>query len=93
MSMSIVFFDDGQSDGPFQIATGNGWAEIVEVSKDLPRLSELIESGQTTDTYALRKEIDELLARHFQSSTLRSTLNGLVEKLGIGSPSEEAVIV
>lgn len=91
LSVSFVGAPDGD-DGPFQLATANGWKEFAawaEQHADCPALQALVRDG-TCNSRELAEElerVDEPI-----SSNVSDTLDGLVQLLGDGDPAERVLV-
>lgn len=81
--------------GTFSLASSNGWlafANWAESQPDAPKLKELCTIGGCVDTEALRVELEVAL----ESDTpiyVADTAQGLLDSIGMGDPTEEAVVV
>lgn len=98
MSVSIEFVDNGGTDGPFQLASNNGWTLVVEWANKLPAkfnaVKKLCQDGEVEDTAELSSQLNDALISQYAPSNenVYKTLAELCEVLGQGAEEELAVV-
>jgi hypothetical protein len=97
LSIQFTGAADG-GDGPFPLASANGWALFAEWAAALPAAASravraLADAGEVTGTDALAAELAAALAAHPpENPAVADTARGLAELVGGGDPGETATV-
>ena len=91
--VSIKFIQGQEEDGPFSLATTNGWSLFRAWARQSKALSQLFTSGIYVGTDRLSKALIEAIRQFPPRGSVLSTVNGLGRILGVGDQSETAVIL
>lgn len=96
MAYSMIFrAPDIQDPELFSLCSIQEWTNLSEwvSEQDAPKLTELVEQGEVTDTLALSIELDDLLATISPPEDIKRILEDLVGMLGSGDRKEIASLV
>jgi hypothetical protein len=98
MSLSVMFHGapDGD-DGPFQLASGSGWAAFGEWAESLAKshlLKELVEDGTVSDSGKLSKQLKKALRKSPPDNPdVEDTARQLLKRLGVGRGEESVTVI
>lgn len=95
MSVAVRFWGDGD-DGPFQVATANGWRLFCEWASKLPgfpALKELARDGASSDTSRLSQQLRAAIKLGSPPPAVRSTAEGFLARVGVGHEDEQIQIM
>lgn len=96
MSVSIEFDGPEGRDGPFEVASANGWQLLCETCEaaGLASLIALSEEGYYPNTAEISKDLDALFREDvFPSAKVRDTAEGLRKWVGVGAEDESISVV
>lgn len=94
MAYSIQFKDgDGDVDGPFALATCQGWADLVAWAATSSSFKELAKNGSVEDTSKLAAELRALLKDRPPPPSVGRTVETLLSIVGTGDELEVAAVI
>jgi hypothetical protein len=98
VGLSIVFADSAGTDGPFTLASANGWRLFGEWAGTLPAeqfaaVRRLADAGEVKGTDALGTQLAKALMLHNPESEAVAHTGAMLRGLvGVGDPGETATV-
>lgn len=98
MGLKVVFTEGNNQHGPYELMSRSRWKQFSEWVESLPKtywaVKTLVMRDEWDDTTELSKELKAALVNYPpEIPSVSRTVTEFLEKIGIGSPDEAAVIL